>query len=191
MLTWFDTCAGRAHWKPVEERARVPVAYIGLGSNLGAVGRSPGEMVREAIASLAALGSVVAQSSLYRTEPVGFAAQPSFINAAAALDTGLEPEALLDELLALERRSGRDRSRAEKNGPRELDLDLLMVGGRRHTSERLTLPHPRLAERRFVLAPLAEIAPGLAHPLLGRTMQELLQALSDEGENGVAAVQRI
>ena len=140
---------------------------------------------------LAAAGTIVARSSFYRTEPVGVAHQPPFVNSAVTLVADLDPEALLDVLLAIERRYGRDRASGTPNGPRTLDLDLLILGDLVVISPRLTLPHPALAERRFVLAPLCEIAPNLRHPILGKSMAELLAALPDEGPNRAAAVQKL
>ena len=135
-------------------------AYVALGANLG----DPVAAVQAAFDALAALPrtTLAARSSLYRTAPVGLAAQPDFINAAAALDTGLAPEELLAALLAVEKRFGR--VRGEKNGPRRLDLDLLLHGDAVLALPGLTLPHPRLHLRAFVLVPLAEIAPDLALP---------------------------
>jgi 2-amino-4-hydroxy-6-hydroxymethyldihydropteridine diphosphokinase len=140
---------------------------------------------------LAEAGLVTAQSHLYRTEPVGLESQPAFVNAVAQLETDLEPEPLLAFLLALERRHGRDRILDPPKGPRTLDLDLLLVDELILRTEELTLPHPGLAERRFVLAPLAEIAPQLRIPGLGTTVREILAALPDEGPNRRDAVQRI
>ena len=140
---------------------------------------------------LAAAGSIVARSSLYRTEPVGNTDQPPFVNAAVTLATDLDAETLLDRLLAIERRYGRDRANGTPNGPRTLDLDLLLLGDRVVNSPRLTLPHPALAERRFVLAPLCEIAPNTRHPVLGKTMAELLAALPGEGPNRAGAVLKL
>jgi 2-amino-4-hydroxy-6-hydroxymethyldihydropteridine diphosphokinase len=165
----------------------MPIAYIALGSNLGD---------REAIVAAATdrldrLGRVVACSSLYETEPVGYLDQPAFLNAALALETELEPLPLLHALLSIERELGRDRSRGLPKGPRTLDLDLLLLGDAIVAGEELTLPHPALARRRFVLTPLAEIAPHLRHPQLKQTMTDLLAQLPDEGENRVSSVQRL
>jgi 2-amino-4-hydroxy-6-hydroxymethyldihydropteridine diphosphokinase len=156
-------------------------AYIGIGSNLSSKAGSPAETVEAAIAALSDLSKVVARSSLYQTEPVGFTEQPMFINAVIAVQTGLSPEALLEKLLDIERRFGRDRKSSIPKGPRMLDLDLLLMDGLTLHTPTLTLPHPALAERRFVLAPLAEIAPEVLHPVLQKTMRELLQELPEEG----------
>ena len=135
-------------------------AYIALGSNLG----DPVATLREAVDGLAALrGSLLkAVSSFYRTAPIGLKHQPDFINAVAAVDTRLSPSQLLDELFALEARYGRVRS--VRNAPRTLDLDLLLHGDAVLNDPNLTLPHPRMHERAFVLVPLAEIAPDLLVP---------------------------
>jgi 2-amino-4-hydroxy-6-hydroxymethyldihydropteridine diphosphokinase len=137
-------------------------AYVGLGANLGDA--------RAAVcAAAAALGrlpgtTLAALSGLYRSAPVD-AGGPDFINAVAALDTRLGAEALLDALQALEQQHGRERP--YRNAPRTLDLDLLLHGDQRLDTPRLTLPHPRLHLRAFVLLPLLELAPGLAAPGLG------------------------
>ena len=165
----------------------MPVAYIAFGSNLG----DRAQTLFFASDRLGRLGRVVARSSVYETEPVGYRDQPAFLNAVLALDTQLEPLPLLHALLAIERELGRDRSHGVANGPRTLDLDLLLMGDFVVAGEELTLPHPALAERRFVLAPLAEIAPELRHPQRNQTMAELLALLPDEGENSVSAVRRL
>jgi 2-amino-4-hydroxy-6-hydroxymethyldihydropteridine diphosphokinase len=163
------------------------MAYIALGSNLG---DRQGTLSR-AIAGLEGLGRVVARSSVYETEPVGYRDQPAFLNAVIALETELEPLPLLRGLLAIEKQQGRDRSLGTPKGPRTLDLDLLMLGERVVQDPELTLPHPDLPQRRFVLKPLAEIAPELRHPVSGKTVVELLAALPDVGENKIAGVRRL
>jgi 2-amino-4-hydroxy-6-hydroxymethyldihydropteridine diphosphokinase len=165
----------------------MPVAYIALGSNLG----DRGQMLSLASERLGRLGRLVARSSVYETEPVGYRDQPAFLNAVLAVDTQLEPLPLLHALLAIERELGRDRSHGLANRPRTVDLDLLLMGDSVVTQEELTLPHPALADRRFVLAPLAEIAPQLRHPQRNQTMTELLALLPDEGENRVSGVRRL
>jgi 2-amino-4-hydroxy-6-hydroxymethyldihydropteridine diphosphokinase len=135
-------------------------AYVGLGSNLA----DPVKQVEAAFDELDRVPQtrLVQRSSLYRTKPVGYAAQPDFVNAVAQLETGLAPERLLDELQAIEARHGRERS--FPNAPRTLDLDLLLFGKLVVQTERLTVPHPRMRERAFVLEPLREIAPDLELP---------------------------
>ena len=155
-------------------------AYVGIGANLG----DPRAQVAAAFAELDALPStrVIARSSLYRSAPVGVGPQPDFVNAAAALDTGLDARALLGALLAIEARHGRERP--HPGAARTLDLDLLLHGVQELATPTLTIPHPRLHERRFVLEPLAEIAPGLEVP--GRGPVEALRARCRE-----QAVERI
>ncbi|OHX14447.1 2-amino-4-hydroxy-6-hydroxymethyldihydropteridine diphosphokinase [Chromobacterium sphagni] len=133
------------------------LAYVALGSNL----EQPAEQVRAALAALGHLAgtSLLRHSSLYRTAPVGYADQPDFINAVALLDTRLPPLDLLDQLFAIEQRFGRERS--FRNAPRVLDLDLLYYDDVIMGGPQLTLPHPRMRERAFVMVPLAEIAPGM------------------------------
>ncbi len=150
---------------------------VGVGSNLAAPGSaSPQHTAAAALAALPAIGvGVAARSHWYLSEPVPPSDQPWYVNAVVAVETGLGPAALLDALLALEARFARRRS--ERNAARTLDLDLLDYDGRRCDAERLVLPHPRLHERRFVLAPLAEIAPQWRHPQIGLNPLELLQRL--------------
>jgi 2-amino-4-hydroxy-6-hydroxymethyldihydropteridine diphosphokinase len=165
----------------------MPTAYIALGSNLG----DREQTLAAARDRLGQLGRVEACSSLYETEPVGFHDQPAFLNAVLALQTRLEPLPLLHALLAIERDLGRDRSQGVPNGPRILDLDLLLMGDAVIADKELTLPHPALVRRRFVLAPLAEIAPHLRHPERNQTIEQLLALLPDEGENRLSAVRRV
>jgi 2-amino-4-hydroxy-6-hydroxymethyldihydropteridine diphosphokinase len=146
-------------------------AYIGLGANLG----DREATIRRAVEVLAADPEieVAAVSSLRETDPVGYADQPPFLNGAAVLDTELSPRALLDRLLAVERGLGRVRGEGPRYGPRAIDLDLLLYGDRIVDEPGLTVPHPRLAERRFALEPLHELAPDLRLPD-GRAVRELL-----------------
>ena len=144
-------------------------AYVGLGANVG-----PREVTTlRAVELLAAADgvSVVAVSQLRETEPVGVVDQPAFLNAAVAVDTSLDARALLDVLLAIERELGRVRT--ERWGPRTIDLDLLVFGDETIDEPGLRVPHPRLGERRFALEPLAELAPDLVVPGLGRVADAL------------------
>lgn len=151
-------------------------AFVALGANL----EGPAQHVKQAIEELGRLpeSRILRRSSLYRTAPVGLLEQPDFVNAVAQLETSLEPEPLLDALLALEARHGR--RRGSPNAPRTLDLDLLLYGDRRQQDARLTLPHPRMHERAFVLVPLAEIAPGATVPGRGR-VSDLLDRVDRTG----------
>lgn len=145
------------------------IAYVGVGSNL----EQPESQVRRALHELAVLpdSKVLARSSLYRSAPMGNEAQPDFVNAVAALDTALSADDLLTALQAIEQRHRRERGFA--NAPRTLDLDLLLFGGKTARGTELTLPHPRMHERAFVLVPLLEIAPDAAIPGIGPAREQL------------------
>jgi len=152
----------------------VPRAYVGLGSNLG----DREATLRAALAELAGTPGVevAAVSTFIDTEPVGLLDQPRFLNAVAVLETELPARTLLGLLLELESRFGRDRSSVPAQGPRTLDLDLLLYGEAEIREEGLQIPHPRLHQRAFVLEPLAEVAPGLEVPGKG-TVEGILARL--------------
>jgi len=152
-------------------------AYIGMGANLPGPAGPPEATLAAAAERLNSLGRVTSRSSLYSTTPVGFAGQPRFFNAAVALETDLAPRPLLETMLGLEREFGRDRSTAIPNGPRTLDLDILLIDGVAVSEPGLEIPHPRLAERGFALIPLAEIAPQAGDPRTGTTVSQWLQRL--------------
>jgi 2-amino-4-hydroxy-6-hydroxymethyldihydropteridine diphosphokinase len=145
--------------------------YLSLGSNVG----DRAANLRTAINLVSSLGDVMAVSSFYETEPVEFAAQPWFLNCAVELDTEKMPKQLLAGILDIEREMGR--RRVQKKGPRTLDIDILLFGNSIIQTKGLTIPHPAMHERRFVLEPLAEIAPEARHPVIKRTVRELRDAL--------------
>ncbi|MGA9463292.1 MAG: 2-amino-4-hydroxy-6-hydroxymethyldihydropteridine diphosphokinase [Terracidiphilus sp.] len=158
-------------------------AYIGMGSNLASPAGPPDATLAAAVARLASFGQVAARSSLYSTKPVGFTDQPRFTNAVVALETELAPQTLLAALLDLERAFGRNRSEGFQNGPRTLDLDILLMGDIQSTEPGLQIPHPRLADRAFVLIPLNEIAPRAVHPVHRKTVAQLLDSLRKSRES--------
>ena len=145
--------------------------YLSLGSNVG----DRAANLRTAIHRVGSLGNVMAVSSFYETEPVEVAAQPWFLNCAVELDTEKMPKQLLAGVLDIEREMGR--RRVQKKGPRTLDIDILLFGNSIIQTKGLTIPHPAMHERRFVLEPLAEIAPEARHPVIKRTVRELRDAL--------------
>jgi 2-amino-4-hydroxy-6-hydroxymethyldihydropteridine diphosphokinase len=149
------------------------IAYLSLGSNVGDREKN----LRAAISRLGqnALGHVVSTSPFYETEPVEFTDQAWFLNAVVAFETDATPEQLMRSLLTTEQEMGR--TRTQKKGPRTIDIDILLFGDAVIDSPDLTIPHLAMPERRFVLAPLAEIAPEAQHPVLKKTAQEMLDAL--------------
>jgi len=151
-------------------------AYIGMGANLPSWAGPPEATLTAAALRLESLGRVLSRSSLYRTEPVGFADQPRFVNAVLALQTDLEPRELLKGLLAIELEFGRDRGDGFANGPRTLDLDILLMDDLRLAEPGLEIPHPRLAERTFVLIPLCEISSRIFDASRGETVSQLLHS---------------
>lgn len=145
--------------------------YLSLGSNLG----NRGANLEDAISRLNQLGNVVAVSSFYETEPVEVTAQPWFLNCAIKLDTEKMPKQLLKGILDVEQEMGRKRT--QNKGPRNIDIDILLFGNSIVETKGLTIPHPALHERRFVLEPLAEIAPEVRHPVFKKTIREMRDAL--------------
>lgn len=148
---------------------------MALGSNLDSKFGDREANLREAVRRIGTLGEVRAVSSFYDTEPVGQLEQPRFLNGALVMETELEPVELMRGLLGVERAMGRDRVGSVAKGPRVIDLDLLLYGDWVMSSEELMLPHPAMGERRFVLEPLAEIAPEWVHPIVGKTVREMLE----------------
>jgi len=149
------------------------LVYLSLGSNIG----DRESHLRDAIARLESVGKVIAVSSFYETEPVEFTAQAWFLNCAVKLETTQTPEKLMANLLHLEQQMGRQRT--QEKGPRTIDIDILMIGDLILNSPGLTVPHPAMHQRRFVLEPFAEIAPKARHPISQKTIQELKNELND------------
>jgi 2-amino-4-hydroxy-6-hydroxymethyldihydropteridine diphosphokinase len=147
------------------------IAYLSLGSNIG----DRAAQLQDALTRLSAAGRVVAVSSFYETEPVEFTQQPWFLNCAVALETAKTPQQLMAAILVIEVQMGR--RRAQNKGPRSIDIDILLFGDTIVDSTELTIPHPAMHQRRFVLEPLAEIAPEVQHPVLKKTIRELRDAL--------------
>lgn len=147
------------------------LVYLSLGSNIG----DRQTHLREAVGELETLGRVASVSSFYETEPVEFTEQAWFLNCAVALETTKKPEQVLEGILQLEQQMGRQR--LQKKGPRTLDIDILLFADAILDLPELTIPHPAMHLRRFVLEPLAEIAPEAQHPALKKTIRELLDEL--------------
>jgi 2-amino-4-hydroxy-6-hydroxymethyldihydropteridine diphosphokinase len=165
-LFFLERWRGKQQYQAVHK-----VVYLSLGSNLG----DREANLRTAIQKLKEIGNPVAVSSFYETEPVEVQSQPWFLNCAVKLDTEKMPRQLIAAILALEQEMGRQRK--QQKGPRTIDIDILLFGSSVIEIPSLTVPHPRMHERRFVLEPLAEIAPDARHPVFKRTIRELRDAL--------------
>lgn len=155
---------------------KMAAVYLGIGTNLGERLKN----TRAAINKLSALGEVKATSSVWETEPWGYKNQPRFLNCALLLETKISPSELLDKIQHIEKQLGR--KRGPKFGPRLIDIDILFYNFLILNEPNLTIPHPKLLQRKFILAPLAEIAPNLNHPVLHKSINDLLRDLKDSGE---------
>jgi 2-amino-4-hydroxy-6-hydroxymethyldihydropteridine diphosphokinase len=155
----------------------MPIVYLGLGSNLG---ERKSNLIN-AIARLRKTMDILKTSSLYETEPIGFIDQPLFLNMVCQVSTNLKPVALLKEAKIIEREMGREVT--VRNGPRVIDIDILIYNTLRLNESDLILPHPRLTERAFVLVPLSEIAASLVHPITGKSIEEHARLVT--GKDGV------
>ena len=157
-------------------RAVMAIIYVALGSNLG----DREERVLHAVHKMRAFSNVKKISTLGESEAEGpNKDQPKFINAVVELDTAFDPEEVLDELLKIEEELGRDPSEKGKNLPREIDLDLIVYGNEIVKTDRLTVPHPRMLERKFVIAPFAELNPKWIHPETGESIKDILKKFPD------------
>jgi 2-amino-4-hydroxy-6-hydroxymethyldihydropteridine diphosphokinase len=163
----------------------MPVVYLSIGSNSG----NRYKNYRYGIDQLAGLfsSSLIRQSSLYETEPVGYKNQGWFLNAAIQIETMLEPSDLLDSLKFIEAASGRDYNQV-RFGPRTLDLDILLYDDLVINRENLVIPHPRMHERRFVLKPLCDIDPSIVHPVLMKSVARLLYELGDSEQKVISYI---
>jgi 2-amino-4-hydroxy-6-hydroxymethyldihydropteridine diphosphokinase len=155
----------------------MPTAYLSLGSNIG----DREANLREVVTRLSTLGEITATSSLYATAPMEIVDQPWFLNAAVALRTELAPAELLREILVIEKSMGR--VRMQPKGPRLIDIDIILYDDSVITAPGLTVPHPAMQNRLFVLEPLAEIAPNLVHPVLHRKIADLRESLASAGQS--------
>ena len=154
----------------------IHTAYLSLGSNLG----DRVANLQEAVRCLESYGKVTAKSSFYETEPMEFTEQPWFLNCAVAFETKMGPHQLLETVLSIEKTMGRQR--LAPKGPRVIDIDILFFDDHVESSAALTVPHPALHQRRFVLGPLAEIAPNVKHPILKQSVKEMLDLLPSSGQ---------